>query len=147
MPSLGTDSSTDESKSKTPTKSPTSGKKRPPKEQIDLTGEKDAPEPQALKTIWDNHYCENCDELPGWECLWCGKKFKKKHHTRAVSHFAKKTGNGIAPCLALISKGFLEVYTDLFERGEIKIDSRKQASVEQRAFVEGRLDHSANVWG
>jgi hypothetical protein len=30
-----------------------------------------------LKKIWDDQFCIQCivDNVPGWECLWCGKKF------------------------------------------------------------------------
>jgi hypothetical protein len=36
-----------------------------------------------LKKIWDDQFCNQCivDNVPGWECLRGGKKFKPFHHT------------------------------------------------------------------
>ena len=70
-----------------------------------------------LKKIWDNQFCYQyiVDNVPGWECLRCGKKFKPCHHTRAVAHFTKIPNQGVSLCNALIPDHKFRRYVDLWE--------------------------------
>ena len=116
----------------------------------DLTNDEPANDepapPLLLRTIWEDAYCDCCVQgtTSGFECKWCGIFFKHRHHTRAVSHFAKIAGKGMAICSAAIPAAYLAVYQKLFQHVDSKIKARKRVVEEQDNFVAERLALSTN---
>ena len=59
-----------------------------------------------IKSIFDCPYVVKMilnDGRPGWDCLWCGKRFSPRHSTRALCHVLKIKKGDIAVCTAAIS--------------------------------------------
>ena len=74
----------------------------------------------ALKTIWEDQYCQQCQvgNDKGWECLRCGRQFKPVHHTRAVAHYAKIPNQGIKVCTSDIPHHEFQRYVNLWNHSK-----------------------------
>lgn len=72
----------------------------------------------ALKTIWEDQYCQQCQvgNDKGWECLRCGRQFKPVHHTRAIAHYAKIPNQGVKVCTSVIPDHEFQRYINLWNR-------------------------------
>jgi hypothetical protein len=101
-----------------------------------------------LKKIWDDQFCNQCivDNVPGWECLRCGKKFKPCHHTRAVAHFAKIPNQGVALCSSLISDFEFKRYVELWENTKKRKLEMTYMRVSIMEDKEDKLTSSAEKW-
>ena len=51
----------------------------------------------AISSIWDDEYCDLCieNDKDAWKWKRCGKTFRPRHVTRAVSHFAMIANKGM----------------------------------------------------
>ena len=70
-----------------------------------------------IKSIFDCPYVVKMilnDGRPGWDCLWCGKRFSPRHSTRALCHVLKIKKGDIAVCTAAISDQYHDRYKVLF---------------------------------
>ena len=71
----------------------------------------------------------------GWKCGRCGNSFKPKHHLRAVCHYAKIAGNGIAICPSLISQDDAKRYRALYDSFLRKKDARKRGHDNANEYI------------
>lgn len=101
-----------------------------------------APTMDRLQTMWDDteHFKKHEKE---WECGWCGSKFQKVNHKKAMCHGAKKTGHHVRICTAFIPEAWAKLYRDLFDRKVATKAARKRAEDEMALETQEAIDKAA----
>ena len=101
-----------------------------------------------IKSIFDCPYVVKTilnDGRPGWDCLWCGKRFSPRHSTRALRHVLKIKKGNIAVCTAAISDQYRDQYKVLFNNFSDRSFARKRSHEEVHDVVAASQDASVET--
>ena len=125
-------------------------------EAIDLREEDDEICLPTISTVWECAYINYTvvNGKDGWECQWCGLRFKPRHATRALRHVLKLKGGDIAICKSGIGVSYRDRYQALYDRQTGKCDSKRKAderisdsvTEQQEAAVKSLLETRKQPW-